>query len=324
MQRQRAFTLVELLVVIAIIGVLIALLLPAVQAAREAARRSQCSGQLRQIGLAVHQHHDSHNAFPAGNFARTAGVCPGATPSGPDTPTEDRANWMILILPYLEQQDLFRGYNQRLSNESPENQSVREASVPVYRCPSDATRDELLVPAMGPASAHGMSVPYRPGSYRGVSGRSDGRSFLDSGEAIAYKREWRGPLHVVGVMGYTVESLKTTRDGASNTLLAGEAATRTNPGFGTFWAYSFSFYGLSAVTPQERVLWGDYDRCCTAGGVGHSGPCRRGWGSFHPNGMNFAMCDGSVQFVPQEVDAELLAQLATIAGGESVALRDAE
>ena len=315
--RSRGFTLVELLVVIAIIAVLIALLLPAIQQVREAARRSSCGNNLRQIALALQSHHNATGTFPAGNHAKSAGVCPGSQPSGPNTPSEDGANWLIAILPYIEQTPLAKAYCHDACNADETNRSVRETRVAVYSCPSDASAQRLDVPAMGPASAAGRNLPYAGGSYRGVSGRSDGWSFLDSGEAIQYNRRWRGPLHVVGVMGYSRESAKTITDGLSNTLLAGESATRTNTGYGTFWAYSFSFYSLSATTTQPRTLLGDCDRCVAANGDGYSAPCLRGWGGPHPGGAHFAFCDAALRFVSHDVDAEVFAASGSIAGRET-------
>src|SRR2546423_977902 len=109
------FTLVELLVVIAIIGLLMAMLLPAVQQARESARRSSCVNNLRQIGVAVHMYHDAHEAFP-----------PGGVSPGPCCSVESYTSWTIQILPYLEQKDVYYQYDQSETNESRANKAVRE------------------------------------------------------------------------------------------------------------------------------------------------------------------------------------------------------
>ncbi len=310
--RQGGFTLVELLVVITIIGILIALLLPAVQAAREAARRVDCANRLKQIGLAIHNYHAAARTFPPGNLIKTVGVCPGS--GGASAQSEDGTNWMISILPYVEQQALYERYDFSAYNEGLPNKSVRETAVAAYVCPSDQATSTLEVPGDGPAAA--MQLPYMPGSYRAVTGRSDGYRYLDSGDFSNYPLAWRGPIHAVGAGGFTTERIDDVVDGTSNTLMVGESTTRTNRRFRTFWAYSYAHFSLSGATPQERGLWGDYDRCVAAGGAGSTFPCRRGWGSFHPGGMNFALCDGSVRFIPQTIDVEVLAQLATISGGE--------
>ena len=123
-------------------------------------------------------------------------------------------------------------------------------------------------------------------------------------------------LPFIGVSNFTPERMRNITDGESNTLMVGEAVTRSNLQYRPLWAYSFSFYSLSATTPQQRTLLGDFDQCKEAGGAGKSGPCRRGWGSPHNGGLNFLWCDGSVQFLSQDVDMELFAELGTIAGGE--------
>lgn len=312
--RRIGFTLIELLVVVAIIGVLIALLLPAVQAAREAARRVQCANNLKQIGLAVHGYHAACERFPPGNVLRAAGYCPGA--SGVEL--DSGANWLLAILPYLEQNPLADMYDLDAYNEAVVNQRARETFVPVFACPSDDESNTPVVPAYGAASATELNLPYMPGSYRGVSGRSDGGRFLDSSQTTTYPAEWRGPIHAVGVYDFECERSSDVVDGLSRTLMAGESTTRTNPGFRTFWAYSHDYFSISAVTPQSRILLGDYDRCVAAGGAGREKPCKRGWGSFHPDGLHFLCCDGAVHFVDLAVDVELLARAATIDGREVI------
>jgi type II secretory pathway pseudopilin PulG len=309
--------LVELLVVIAIVAGLVALMLPAIQAARDSARRVQCSNNLRQIGLALLNYHGAQGHFPSGNVATTAGVCTGGQQYGQDLASEDRANWAILILPYLEEDSLYEQYDQSRPNEDPTNQLVRETAVPTYVCPSDPRATPLVVPAMGPAASWNMNVPYGIGSYRGVSGRSDGHEYLDNTLVTSYPREWRGVLHMVGILDLKPERSGTIADGMSRTFMVGESVTRTRPEFGTLWAYSFSFYSLSAGTPQSRTLWGDYELCQQTGGTGNSYPCRRAWGSGHLGGVNFVMCDGSVHTVSADIDMELFASLCSIAGHET-------
>jgi len=316
MRKTNGFTLVELLVVIAVIGGLLGLLLPAVLGARESARRARCADNLREIGTALHGFQLSRGAFPPGNYAKTAGVCPGRRRPGVDSPSEDGANWMILILPHLGLESLYRAYDQSTYNEAPENRDVRETSIGVYICPSDTATDELTIPAFGPASQYGLGVPYMPGSYRGVSGRSDGRVFLDWAQDVDYPRRWRGPLHTVGVLGLSAESTEDITDGLANTLMVGESTTETGREYRTLWAYSYAFYSLSSTTAQARTLYGDYQRCRSEEGPGYSLPCRRGWGSPHGGGLNFLLCDGTVRFIDEAIDMDLFADLGTIAGGE--------
>jgi prepilin-type N-terminal cleavage/methylation domain-containing protein/prepilin-type processing-associated H-X9-DG protein len=300
---RRGFTLVELLVVIAIIGILVALLLPAVQAAREAARRSQCGNHLKQIGIALHNYHDVQRSFPPGSIF--LGVC---------CSDESYTSWTISILPYLEQGALYEQYHQTETNESVLNQLVREHYVPVYVCPSEPDTRTLSEPESGPAND--LNLLYRPGSYRGVGGRSDGSGWWDNfPQHQSLPRSWRGPLHVVDGR-LTTETFASCTDGTSNTLFVGEYGTRTRTRRRTYWAYSYSSYNKSDVVPESRTLLADFDRCAAIGGLGGLQACSRGWGSFHPGVLQYLMCDGSVRTVSRNVDMLLLAEAATVSGSE--------
>jgi len=312
---KRGLTLIELLVVIAIIGLLVALLLPAVQAAREASRRSSCSNNLRQLGVAILSYHDNYGSFPPGNVTKTQGICHGDALAGVGYPTEDGSNRLIANLPFIEEASLYATYDFNDFNEAAQNRKVREAYIVSYLCPSDLEA-ELGVPASGPACVPALNLAYRPGSYRAMCGRSDGNQFIDSDAFLNYPRSWRGPIHTVGLGGWTVERLRNVVDGTSHTIMVGESATQTNPTFRTFWSYSYSHYSLSSATPQARTLLGDYDACTKAGGNGASLPCRRGWGSLHTDGSNFLFCDGAVQFLSTSIDMNLFVTMGTIDGGE--------
>ena len=293
------FTLVELLVVIGIIGILIALLLPAVMAARGAARRAHCANNLKQIGLAMHNYQTVHGSLP-----------PGGITYGPWASAIIFTSWPIAILPYVEQEKLYDRYHPGCRNEAPENAEVRETIVPVYACPADVKADRLEPPSSGP----GKGINYRGGSYRGMGGRSDGTAWWDSDGFGTLPANWIGVLHVVRP-GIGCETLDHIRDGTSNTLMIGEYHTRTHTNRGTFWAYTYASYNRSDATLEPLTMVPDYDACDAEA---DENACKRGWASFHSggSGLNFLACDGSVRFVSRTIDMELFCQLATIRGGE--------
>jgi prepilin-type N-terminal cleavage/methylation domain-containing protein/prepilin-type processing-associated H-X9-DG protein len=298
-----AFTLIELLVVIAIIGILIALLLPAVQKVRESANRMSCTNNLKQIGLALHNYHDAYGSFP-----------PGAVPL--------HAPWTIYILPYIEQDALYRVYRFDLPNnaDDPDQAQVRTARVKTYVCPSDTTFTSLPIV---PESGYDPRPAYMPGSYRGVEGKSIGTGdyWFDSqsDNQADGPKAWRGPLHVVNRYGLSPERIATITDGTSNTLMVGEYSTWTHENRQVFWAYSWNQYTMSATIPQSRALIPDYDACVAAGGEGADNTCKRAFASFHSGAaINFALCDGSVRSIQRGINLELYGALGTIAGGEVV------
>ncbi len=323
-RKRTGFTLIELLVVIAIIAVLIGLLLPAVQKVREAANRLSCSNNLKQIGLALHNYHDTNAKFPAGGF--TPGNCCG---------TRSGSTWAVDILPYLEQDNLYKQYKHwPVTNEDPANAFVRTQNVKPYNCPSDVDLNRTDRPASGP----GSGLQYARSSYRAVSGRSGftGRVFWDTCEPglinnlprqynRTLPREWRGVLHSTGALSPQCpqggpESMASIVDGTSNTLLVGEFSIIDVPRRRTFWAYTYTSYNASSISDQSRILGNSYARCNSSGGPGGDNPCKRGFGSNHSGGLNFVLADGSVRFISYNVDINMLGALATIAGGEVVTL----
>jgi prepilin-type N-terminal cleavage/methylation domain-containing protein/prepilin-type processing-associated H-X9-DG protein len=292
---RRGFTLVELLVVIAIIGILIALLLPAVQAARESARRSQCSNNLKQIALAFNNYLDTYKSYPyAGD-----GVDPPRTylPAGTTSIAigRDQAwSWPYQILPFMEQQALWE--------ESNENK-IKATPVPYFFCPTRARNKVFDVNASGTIGLRAQ-IDYRAnhGGYK--TGSND----------------WRIKTGTV-FNGITAQSFSNVRpfgtdavlDGTSNTLLVGERSIYIgwwdgNPGgpepdaYRGGWinggnngiTYLTSGYGVPVTTPIGDLRMPDINAAITnPGNRVHWG--YRQWGSAHPSAANFVLCDGSVR-----------------------------
>ncbi len=302
------FTLIELLVVIAIIAILIALLLPAVQQAREAARRTQCRNNLKQMALAIHNYADVYTSFPI-----------GSNQFGPAGFIADRGfmGWAIGILPYLDQGPLFNIYNPNVDSLSSQNEKVRTQSLAVYNCPSDISINQQLTPASGAC----CSRLFATSSYRGISGRSDGsRYYDDAGHFNGIKPEDKGALTAIG-NGIAVTRIRDIVDGTSATLLIGEGQTRTTPTRGTFWSHTYTSYALGSITvgyPVPTFGITDYATCdSTAASLGVSNnACKRFLGSQHTGGVQFAKCDGSVSFISTNIDLKVLGNLSTVGGGD--------
>ncbi|WP_425618525.1 DUF1559 domain-containing protein [Anatilimnocola sp. NA78] len=329
---RRAFTLVELLVVIAIIGVLVALLLPAVQAAREAARRSSCSNNFKQMALSLHNHHDAKLILP-----------PGGTYYGACCAPATYTNWAIEILPFMEQGPLYEKYRQNEENISANNVLIGQSRVKTYECASDTMIGKLEVPGSGPIGTNQL----RHGSYRAVSGKmnlTSGHGAWDSYEPGLWPggtmdHSYKSLLHSIGVSynnapaGTTAaamggpEKMANATDGLSNTLMLGEYTTRSTTSRGTFWSYTYGSYNQSSVGAESRLYGKPYGTsatdttgCWGTAGLYGDQTCKRSFNSEHPAGANWALGDGSVRFISYNADINLLQNMATMSGGESAVL----
>jgi prepilin-type N-terminal cleavage/methylation domain-containing protein/prepilin-type processing-associated H-X9-DG protein len=327
---RRAFTLVELLVVIAIIGILVGLLLPAVQSVREAARRAACSNKLKQIALAMHIYHDSHGTFP-----------PGAQKSGQALGGTYFSGWTREIMPYMENAQLRELYRPALSGAAvavsvrndPDIKQFRETNIDGYNCPSDL-ESVLAVPASGPHNGQ----KFRTSSYVANAGRGDG--FItwylyedlppSSGSTTSTGAHWgwRGPVHAEVAPEFpqpanqlTRESFKNIVDGTTHTLLLAESTNEYEPRR-SFWAWTWGNYLMAQPIAQDRVFNGNYPGCPADTGRNGAYPgrsrraCMSAFWAFHPGGMNGAMCDASVRFISFDIDLLTFAAMGSIDGAD--------
>jgi prepilin-type N-terminal cleavage/methylation domain-containing protein/prepilin-type processing-associated H-X9-DG protein len=305
-RRQSAFTLVELLVVIAIIGVLIALLLPAVQAAREAARRMQCANHLKQIGLALHAYHDKYDVLP---FA-----C--------GYPTAMTGTWASFILPELEQQAVYDmlDFNVRLSDTI--NHAAVTMRIDAFICPSDPasanpifTDRECLSTIFNPREALGLWYPVSIGptapdncvfcSYVGKP--TDPNNYCCLGRSYGYMDS------SVGMFGRHPKGLKfaDVTDGLANSFAAGESLPSE--------CVYCSVYANNFPLASTEIPLNTFEVASAAGGP-HWRAC--GFKSLHPGGAHFLMGDGSVHFVEEFIDYQLVNELGSVARGDVASLPD--
>ena len=303
--RRSAFTLIELLVVIGIIGSLSALLLPAIQAAREAARRTQCANNLKQIGLALHEHHDTYGKFPPGIV-----FAPFTVPQGQII--QGAHGFAPFILPYLEQDALAEVYRWDKRCQGPENQPVATTQLRVFQCPS-AEPDRWITAVEDPRN-YSYGGQGACGDYTGVRNID---SELVSLGLVDQPANYQGIL----TLNYLTRIAEIT-DGASQTILVSESAGRPKlwragrlvPGIyaqGGAWVVANLIFGQGS-TPDGATKPGSCAINCTNDHEVYS---------FHPDGANTAFADGSTRFLKAGMDIRVFAHLATRAGGEVVTNR---
>ena len=332
--KKAGFTLVELLVVIAIIGVLVGLLLPAIQAARESARRTSCVNNLKQLGIAVLNFHDSKTVLPVSNRA------PGPT-------TNPRYAWSTLMLPYFEEQNVFDLYDfsqnwskqQAVAPKSIPNATLVGTRLPVFECPSVPDEDRLdgdsqfntLVPPPPNWTASRCAAPtdYAPISL--VEQRLADLGIVDNVD------DKSGML-----LRNTTCTLRQVSDGTSHTILLAESGGRpyvyrkgmkvsddltVNRTNGGGWSRPASEFGLDGCTNDGFTFPGPCAINCANGeDIGTATFPYPFYGSngtsetyaFHPGGANILFGDGSVQFLNERIEIRVYARLVTRKGNEQL------
>jgi prepilin-type N-terminal cleavage/methylation domain-containing protein/prepilin-type processing-associated H-X9-DG protein len=341
MQRRRGFTLIELLVVIAIIGVLVGLLLPAVQAAREAARRIQCVNNLKQVGLAVHNYETAVGTLPLGcvvTFDRSG------------NPVFNGWGITARLLPYLEGQNQFNACNFNLPNETPENDTAMRLGISAYLCPSDGKNQVVFVDGGQPrnntnyafnrgdwyvwggsASAPQSGSPFRANTSVPLASVTDGLSntlfaaevkthtpYLLNCSGLRY-----APLAVPPMPGPN-DSPATVA--AYSGCSGGPAELRPDSGHSEWEDGNTSQAGFTTAWPPNKVTPGRFGGTTVPdadliaireenGGPTFAAVTSR---SYHPGGVNALMGDGSVRFIKSTIDGRTWRALGTIAGGEVI------
>jgi prepilin-type N-terminal cleavage/methylation domain-containing protein/prepilin-type processing-associated H-X9-DG protein len=343
--RCRGFTLVELLVVIAIIGILVALLLPAIQAAREAARRAQCMNGLKQLGLAAHNYMSAKKDVLPGGLFQQANSDPPAHTAGSGSYQSD--SFFVYLMPYLEQQQVYDNwkFTDRGKNSATDT-SPAATLINTLLCASDNPAEKVCyfaspVTAANMAFAgyyavtsyagnHGTMNYYPTGAGCGPNTTDDGMFYVyappGSTAGVAYTRPNGTTFRPIkGV------ALKTVTDGTSKTILFGEKYNE-DPVFNakytgqsgllihqwSLWGWTGGFKGTGHVTRS-----GGYTQAinlqsatCTLSATCCQDQRLRTWGSGHPGGANFVMADASTQFITDSINPTTLAALSTRNGGE--------
>lgn len=319
-RRSRGFTLVELLVVIAIIGILIALLLPAVQAAREAARRSSCTNNMVQIGLALHNYEAAHGVLPPGTV----------NDKGPirSEPVGYHMSWIVQMLPYIEEGNTFRHIDFSVGAYAKKNAKVHAVWMEFLRCPSDAGPSAGSSPNWAPSAPINLDRPEEmpeppslsnyAGCHHDVESPIDrdnhGVFFLNS--RISSRDVTDGTSHTLYVGEKPTEAsdlgwMSGTRSTLRNTGLTAAMLGQTNPFNRPGPGIPMPAPGGPAINPQdlppgEQANTNAQKMLLVVGG----------FGSFHPGGFNSLLGDGSARFISQSIDGNTFRQLGHRSDGE--------
>jgi prepilin-type N-terminal cleavage/methylation domain-containing protein len=312
---RRGFTLIELLVVIAIIAVLIGLLLPAVQKAREAAARAKCQNNLKQVGLAYHNYESANQGFPAAYW------------SG-NVVNQPAAGWAIFLLPYMEQQNLYTNYNfvyAFTDSLNSQNQTVVQTPIPILNCPSAPT-------PTGPYTVtfNGVTWSAWPADYSPFAGppqtvtSAPGAISLSEANFLGMFTQVPPTGSLLGALQPDIKTrILAVTDGTSNTILVCEAAGknnlyRNNILSGTLSGANAGFGGWGDSTSAMSQLYGSDNT-----GAVVTGPCVMNCSNdydlygFHGVGTNNLFCDGSVHFITNNTSSIIVANLLTARGGET-------
>lgn len=339
-RRDAAFTLVELLVVIAIIGVLVALLLPAVQAAREAARRAQCTNNLKQVGLATANYLGTKKDLLPGGAIQDQKFGTGTT--GPYR----GVTFFVYLLPFIEQQAVYARWNFKdLSKNSLNADAPTATQIGSFLCPSDDPAEKVVDFSTMPGGNHGLAYPgyYAVTSYSGNGGT---QSYYPNSIIVNTAKGDTKPDGVLMLTGpnsapmtnQTPVKLPEISDGTSNTFLGGEkynvdlefdamdAGQRSGLLIHQWglWAWTGGFKATGHVLRSSAFRINYNVAECKSQGAPSGYTCQdarlNAWGSGHPAGANFVLCDGSTRFVSDSIATQTLAAYSTRAGDETLSL----
>ncbi|MBI1349133.1 DUF1559 domain-containing protein [bacterium] len=322
-RNRRGFTLIELLVVIAIIAILIALLLPAVQQAREAARRTQCKNNMKQIGLALHNYHDTHSIFPFSTASDGYSY-------GNSAPLIKNHRGWSMLLPYFEQAPLYNKFDFNVAagerttgtgvlqgSPSTINQTLVSKKLEFLLCPSD-NGNPIYTSA---DSTYGISATAAAAGYYGAKTNYDFSIYTSW-----WTTAWVGqPINERRLFGKDSNSkIRDMKDGTSNTVAVVETTLEVYDGQTPKWGYaSHVGMGIDLASGNSRFI-NDW-LCCTWGSPPNSysnTPGRLGeWGtagSTHTGGCHVLMGDGAVRFISENIDNVTRTSLAAIADGKTV------